>query len=532
MPRRLLLIALLCLAWIVPGLIGHDPWKTDEAFTFGVTYDMLRGGSKLVPTLAGEPLLDEPPLYYWTAAATATLASPLLPLHDGARLATGLFVALTLLFCALAGRELHGKGHGAPAALLVLGAFGLVLRGHEGITDSAPLAGYALAYYAWALILRRAATGGLMLGLALGWVFLSQGVLETAILLVIALLLPVLAPAWRTRAYATAFAIALMVAAPLIAAWPLALRAHSTVLFEQWLRLDLYAALGSVERDVSFYLRILPWHAWPLWALALWQLWLTRGEKFRTPAVALPLTGFVVTLIMLSLFSGARDVYALTLLPAAALLATPAATNLRRGAANAWLWFSVMFALVFMAAGWFYWSALELGAPARLHAHLHRLQPGYAPGFKWLPFALAACYTAAWFIVVAKLKRSAERPVILWAATITVLWGISATLFLGWVDTGKRYREAFVSLRTALPTQYNCVASRNLGESQRAMLHYYADVITRRAETAVDYRLCNLLLVQGSPREAPAVAPGWTKVWEGGRPGDKSERYRLYRRGS
>ena len=29
-------LILLCLAWIVLGLIGHDPWKTDEATTFGV----------------------------------------------------------------------------------------------------------------------------------------------------------------------------------------------------------------------------------------------------------------------------------------------------------------------------------------------------------------------------------------------------------------------------------------------------------------------------------------------------------------
>ncbi|HTD89259.1 MAG TPA: hypothetical protein VK663_01245, partial [Burkholderiales bacterium] len=120
MSQRHLLIGLLCVAWILPGLIGHDPWKTDEAYTFGVIYDMVRGGSWLTPTLAGEPFLDEPPLYYLTAALTAFVASPLLPLHDGARLATGLYMALTLLFCGLAGRELHGKGNGAITAFLVL----------------------------------------------------------------------------------------------------------------------------------------------------------------------------------------------------------------------------------------------------------------------------------------------------------------------------------------------------------------------------------------------------------------------------
>jgi len=88
MASRHIWIALLCLAWIVPGVIGHDPWKPDEAYTFGVVYDILRGGSWLVPTLTGEPFLDEPPLYYLTAAASGVLFSGLLPLHDAARLAT------------------------------------------------------------------------------------------------------------------------------------------------------------------------------------------------------------------------------------------------------------------------------------------------------------------------------------------------------------------------------------------------------------------------------------------------------------
>ena len=532
MSQRHLLICLLCLTWIVPGLIGHDPWKTDEAYTFGVIYDLLRGGSWWLPTLAGEPFLDEPPLYYLTAAATAFIASPLLPLHDGARLASGLYMALTLLFLGMAGRELHGKGSGALAALLLLGCFGLVLRGHEGITDIAPLAGFALAYYAWALLLQRALRGGALLGAAIGMVFLSQGILETLALLVIAAVLPVLSPAWRRRSYARALLMAALVATPLIVAWPLVLYGRAPALLDVWLQRDFYAVFSGTERDVTFYLRILPWHAWPVWALCAWQLWNTRREQYATPAIALPLTGFVVTFVLLSLGSGARDLYALTLLPAAALLAVPVARNLRRGAANAWLWFSITGVTFFIIVAWFYWTGLELGVPARLHTHLHRLQPGYTPGFKALPFTLAACYTVAWFVLLAKLKHSMERPVMVWAAGITVLWGLTAILFIGWVDTGKSYRAVFTGMQKNLPPQYRCMASRNLGESQRAMLHYYADVITEREEIAAQKRQCDLLLLQGVVREEPAVAKGWRKIWEGSRPGDKVERYRLYRRTS
>src|SRR5688572_23705924 len=111
--RRRLLVVVLCLAWALPGLVAHDPWKSDEAYTFGIVYEMLSGGSWIAPSLAGEPFLREPPLYYLTAAASGALLSPLLPLHDAARLATGAWALLALLFCGLAARELNGPGAGA-----------------------------------------------------------------------------------------------------------------------------------------------------------------------------------------------------------------------------------------------------------------------------------------------------------------------------------------------------------------------------------------------------------------------------------
>ena len=42
--RKAILVPLLCLAWILPGLVGHDPWKPDEAYTFGLVYQILKAG--------------------------------------------------------------------------------------------------------------------------------------------------------------------------------------------------------------------------------------------------------------------------------------------------------------------------------------------------------------------------------------------------------------------------------------------------------------------------------------------------------
>jgi hypothetical protein len=148
---RPLLIAILGLAWLLPGLIGHDPWKPDEAYTFGVVYEILQGGSWVIPQIAGEPFIDKPPLFHLISAASALLFSPFLALHDGARLAAGLWIGIALLSIAFASRELHGPRHGLVAALLLLGSLGLVVRGHQLITDVAALAGFAMAYYGAAL---------------------------------------------------------------------------------------------------------------------------------------------------------------------------------------------------------------------------------------------------------------------------------------------------------------------------------------------------------------------------------------------
>jgi hypothetical protein len=452
-----------------------------------------------------------------------------MPLHDAARLATGFWILLTLLFCGLAARELNGPGTGALGIALLLGCFGLVVRSHQLVPQVAGVAGIAMAYYGCARALR-GPLGGLWLGTGTGVVFLSQGIPEAVVVMLIASLLPLVSSTWRTRNYAIALGVALVAALPWISIWPLLLHTYAPELFREWLQGETAARLYGRAGTGLYYLRILPWYAWPVWPVALWALWRAFGNGPVKPAIILPLTGLVITLLALSEASDKRELYALPLLIPLTLLATPGVQSLRRGAANAWYWFAVMGFSFFILVAWVYWSGLELGVPPRLHAHLHRLQPGYTPGFKLLPFVLGALYTLAWFAVLARLKKSPQRPAYVWAAGVTVTWALLATLFIGWVDTGKSYRGMIRSLESALPSTYRCVSSRELGEPQRAMLHYFAGIVTFRDETAERRRDCDLLLVQGTPQDERAPGGSWIKVWEGNRPGDKAERYRLYRR--
>src|SRR5574337_173158 len=124
-------LVLLCAAWIVLGLFGHDPWKPDDATSFGVAYDMLRHGDWIVPDLAGVAQPDRPPLFYAFAAATARVFEGLLPLHDGARIAVGISLALALWLLSLSGRELYGRAFRWLPVLLFIGCVGLWERAHQ-----------------------------------------------------------------------------------------------------------------------------------------------------------------------------------------------------------------------------------------------------------------------------------------------------------------------------------------------------------------------------------------------------------------
>ena len=117
-----------------------------------------------------------------------------------------------------------------------------------------------------------------------------------------------------------------------------------------------------------------------------------------------------------------------------------------------------------------------------------------------------------------------------WAAGITVMWGMLAVLFVGWADTAKSYRSVFVQMQRALPKSFDCLSTRDLGEPQRAMLRYFTGIVPYREEIPARRRSCELLLIEGRPLDEYVLPAQWKKIWEGQRPGDKDERYRLYQR--
>ena len=244
--------------------------------------------------------------------------------------------------------------------------------------------------------------------------------------------------------------------------------------------------------------------------------------------MVLPLAALVAGLALASFGRAAGELPLLPLLLPLALLGAPVLNDLRRGAANSLAWFGAMTFSLLGGLIWLGYCALHTGFPPRIAANAARLEPGFAAHFAWLPFIAAIVLTLAWIALIFRSQRSPHRSVTFWAAGLALFWSLAILLWLPWIDYGKSYRQLSRSLQASLPKQPGCIASQGLGEAQRAAFDYHAGIVTERTETHPRHD-CRLLVVQSNAR-LPEASPGaaWKKIWEGNRPGDRSEKFRLY----
>ncbi|MGA7799585.1 MAG: glycosyltransferase family 39 protein [Gammaproteobacteria bacterium] len=531
------LLLCLCAAFVLPGLIGHDPWKQDETYVFDIIRHVLHTGDWVVPMMAGKPFMEKPPLYYLVAAGCARMFSPWLALPDAARLASGFFTVLTLWFAGLTARELWGRGYGARTVLVLTACLGLPVDAHEMVTDVALLCGFSVAFYGLALTRRRAVLGGLLLGTGVGIGFMSKGLFAPGIVGLVALLLPLVFRPWRSRGYALSLAVAMAAAMPWLVIWPYALYQRSHELFMTWFWMNNlgryfgFANLGARNTVSAYFLRILVWFAWPAWPLAGWALWRERGAIGRQPALQLGLLAALVMLAVLSLSSVARDLYALPILLPLALLAGRSVDSLPPAVAR--LSFRVS-AVLFGALGllvWTVWVAMMIRhATPRLPVLSYYLPASFKPHFQPVALAGAVILTVIWLSVLGRWRGTGLAAVCSWMVGVTLVWGLLATLWLPWINDAKSYRSMMASLTRALPAHVSCLAGQGVDESQRAMLDYYDGILVRQANSSASAH-CNALLVEARHRWRH-VAPGfqWREIWRGSRPGDRGERDFLFGR--
>lgn len=529
-------LTVLVALYLLVGLTAHDPWRGDDARYFGPVLAMLRGESWLFPMLAGQPLTEYPPLYFWTASAFAWLGGSVLPVHGAARLASAFFVALAVFFLARATETLHGRPARTPGALLALGALGLVLHAHETQPLLAVFAMQALVLSGLAEIPGRPLAGGLKAGIGSALAFLAggfAGLLVTAPLLPLVLLF---SRECRTPRASGALLLGLCIALMLAAAWPLALQMLHPELFTLWLRAEWLRLAGPAldARELSELLELAGWFMWPLWPLALWALWRARRTLGALPTM-LPVLSGVLALSWLVAGGDLSQARFLLLIPAGALLATAGVTTLRRGAASAFDWFALMSLAVFGVLVWLAWMAQAIGWPPGLARHVARNAPDFALPDGNFQLVAGLAISALWVLLVARLPRSPARAPANWAIGLVMLWCLAVVLLMPWFDHGRSYRAVVASLdiavrgeRSEQPTA--CIATTGIPDAMRVSMDYFAGLRAQRV--SADATPCPLLLVHAERlRPSGRLAPEWETVWEFRRgAGKRQETFRLLRR--
>ena len=550
------------LLYILPGLIGRDPWK-DDAASFGIMWTMAHGGvgDWLLPNIAGLPAANEGPLAFWLGALCIKLFGALLGDVMAARVSTiGIFLtgALSVWYTAFhLGRRAdaqplrlafggqpepddYGRTLADTALLIYLGCLGLLLHSHE--TLAATLQGALLAYFLYRAVryveapkLRNAALIGLALGaltLTRGW--LSPCTLTLALFLCSRFLAMPAAHTLRDLGIAAVLALLITLAWILPA---VALQPAQASPLDAWMAWNLSQIGVPGWNSVKTFLRVGLWFFWPAWPFAGWAIYAWRRQS-RLLHIVLPLS-FVGALTVLIVFDPApENGDLLKLLAPLAIMAAFGLPAMKRGTINAIDWFSVMVLTMIAGMTWLWWIATLTGWPVQLARNAARLLPGFQPQFGMLAFLVALLATAGWFALV--YWRISRQPAVLWRAVVLssggliLFWVLLMTLLLPQLNYSKSYRSVAQQIAANVPAGGACIAT-NVAPAQRASFAFFGELEFAAAGSAS--ARCDWLLLQDSVhlKDDGDIAQAfrgkqWRLQWEGRRPTDRDERFRLYQR--
>jgi 4-amino-4-deoxy-L-arabinose transferase-like glycosyltransferase len=520
------LLLVLCTVWLCMGLIGHAPWKPFESHAISTIKTILDTGNLLAPATASNDQITNPPLYYLSAAALGKVLSPILPIHDGARIATGLWMVVTLLMIGMTGRELWGKGFGRQTTFVFIGSLGLVLSAHTLMPAVSALTGLATSFYALSLAQRRPYRASILMAAGMTVSFLSTGLLPFTIIIATCLALPCLFNMWRNLSYASVVGLAFLFASPFIAGWIILCHHFYPDAFNQWWAASL---VQLTHHEHLYFLKTLLWYAWPALPLAIWGLWRFRSQLLSKPRFQLIIVFFVAAWVLIGL-GERKDVFALPLLIPLTAMAGGSIETLKRGTAGALNWFGLILFGLMSGLIWLGWLAMLTGNPAKVKERLMFLSGMININFSMIAFVVAVALTLIWLLAIFRSQHTNRSSATNWAIGMTCVWTLLMTLWLPMIDSARSYKHVFNDLKQALPTKYACVSSNRLGDAQRDLLHYFANVKTHSVETEGTLN-CDLYLIQDE-KNREKVDPGadWKLIWSGKRVAERRESFRLFQR--
>ncbi|MDO8179191.1 MAG: glycosyltransferase [Undibacterium sp.] len=553
-------ILALCMLYILPGLIGRDPWKGEnDAASFGIMWTMAHGNLNdwLWPHIVGMPMPEEGPLAFWCGALCIKLFGWLLGDPMAARLSTGFFFilgAVSVWYTTyLLGRRSEAQplklafgGQPEPkdfgrtladgALLIYLGCLGLLVRSHETSAETLHISLVAYALYLCARLFdapaRRTA---LKLGFIFGLLILTRGWVLPAALFISLIFLCIYR---EQKQYIALISLTLPVAAVVAGSWLVAinlLHPFDSSPYQSWMLWNYRQISFPSLASITYFFKYGIWFAWPAWPFAAWAIYAWRKQE-RALHISLPVA-FLVCFMLLALINNfPEEGILLPILPPLAILAAFGLPTMKRSAINAVDWFSVTVLTGVAAIVWLGWIAEQTGWPTNIARKVLSWAPGYQPEFNFFTFAIALTVSFLWFrLVYWRISRQPSvllRAVVLSSGGVILCWLLLMTLWLPLINHRVSYAAVSAQITEKLTESYRCIDS-NVGASQRASFAYFGQLHF----AGFSEQNCDVLLLQ-SKRRTPITAqvsvdqyPGkWDLLWEGHRASDKDEFFSLYRK--
>lgn len=545
LPRWALL--LLCIAYVVPGFVGRDPWKSADVTAFGYMLELAQGRTPwLAPLLGGMPPETEGLLPYWIGAWAMQIAPPWLPAEVAARIPFAGLLALTLIatwygvyylarspgaqpvafaFGGEAPPLDYARAIADGALLALIACLGLAQLSHEITSYLVQLSCTALLFFAVAAMPHRTVAPALALVAGMLGLTLAGAPALTALLGAGSMVLVVLAPGGRADRR-----------------WHWALALMAVTLAAAWLAwaLDLWrwriVGAGAGGKEWQSLVRLLIWFGWPAWPLALWTLWRWRKQIISRQGhrhLLVPLW-FVAVSIAATITTQPADRALLLSLPAMASLAAFALPTLRRSVGALIDWFTLLFFTVSALAIWVIWIAMQTGVPAKPAANVAKLAPGFEPQFSALALVAALAATVGWCSLVwwraSRDRAPIWKSLVLPAGGAVLGWVLLMTLWLPLLDYARSYGPQVRSVVEALGPTPGCIQTVGLNRAQVAALQYHGQLSLQRAglQDECEWLLADIASWPASERMVNAAR--WEPKATLPRPTDKNDHLLLFRR--
>ncbi len=547
-------ILLLSLLYILPGLIGRDPWKNTDAIGFGVMWTMAEGSINdwFWPNISGMPFPDSGPLTFWIGAICIKLFGWLLGASGAAKVATVLFFLLgafsiwktanllgqridaqpmQLAFGGQPDTASYGKMLADCALLIYLGSLGLLTHSHQTSVEALFVALIAYVMYRCTRYINLPSVkNAYMLGVASGFLILTNGFVIPVGLYgsLIAGIFFIRSP--RRRHFRN-LVIAIVTSTFIVAIWWLVLNViqpYGSSPFGDWLAWNAEQFTFPTIQSITFFLKKGIWFFWPV---ACWAIYAWRNQWKTAAHILMPLL-LTIAFALLAFCSPLDEIGLLIFIPPLSVLAALGLPTMKRSAINAIDWFSVMTLTLIALFIWIAWFARHTGWPAGIAKNAIKLAPGFTPEFNLLTTAIAFCATLAWFALVYwRISRKPSvllRAVVLSSGGVMLCWILLATLWMPWINYNKSYAGIAVEMAQKMPEKMSCISS-NVSGAQRTSFAFFGQV---HFEKFGGENCPYLLLKDSVPKHHRTKAPekynGKSLIWEGHRPSDREERFRLY----